>query len=174
MSGFDAVVFSVSPAEYHDLVEQRGPPVERLKAGTPRQVPLAGEWSAVTMLLTGRLLSTSDPADEVLVGSQPLGECARAVPPSHVVRIAKELAELDDATLSRRLDALLNGVEDRVESNWGAEPLESRERLPELVRRVRALYAEAARLGHAVVVHSPLFEGEPAAAATQRRPIARA
>jgi hypothetical protein len=159
--GFDAMISSVTSAEYQALAGGSTSSHEVLKASASRAVTLTDEWSALTMLLTGRLLSTDDPADEVLVGSQPVGESARLVPPKHVARIAEELSRLDDTTLANRLSEIVDALEDQVEANLGFEPATGRATLLALASRVKALYAEAARHGGAIVVQSSLFAVGP-------------
>jgi hypothetical protein len=165
----DAVVFTINPDEYVALSRGRGAGVDALEARATRKVRLDDDWAAVTLLLTGHLLSTADPDDEVLVGSELLGDFTRGVPRTHVLRIARELGALDDATVARRLDGLLDELADDLERQFGGQPKDGRDTLERLAADVRDLYASAARAGDAVLVRSPLL-GLRKRAAPGRRP----
>jgi hypothetical protein len=165
----DAVVFTISPDEYVALSRGKGARVEALEAGAKRKVRLDDDWAAVTLLLTGRLLSTVDPDDEVLVGSELLDDFTRGVPHTHVSRIARELEALDEATVARRLDGLLDELADDLERQFGGQPKDGRDTLERLASEIRGLYASAACAGDAVLVRSPLL-GVRKRAAPGRRP----
>lgn len=155
--GFDAIISAVTQVDYQALAAGKTEFKDVIGSTGARAVTLDDEWSALTMLLTGHILCADDPADEVLVGSVPVGDSARLVPPKHVARIAEELARLDDATIAERMADIADALEDHVESNLGSEPTECRERLTALAAQVRSLYGEAARRGDAVIVRSSLF-----------------
>lgn len=159
---FDAVLVSVSRPEYAALKAGRLSPSKVLEAEAPRALSLLDQWSALTMLLTGHLLSPTDEADEVLVGSETLGRSVRAVPPPHVKRINAALRALKPETLSLRLSEIVDSVEDELERNFGYETNADGVALLTLAQQVKDLYAEAARRGHAVLVHSGMFEDLPA------------
>lgn len=168
---FDAVLVSVSRPEYAALKAGRLAPSKVLEVRAPRALSLLDQWSALTLLLTGHFLSPTDEADEVLVGSEPLGPSVRAVPPAHVKRIHAALKGLTPEALSARLSDIVDSVEDELERNFGYESTADGVTLLTLAQQVKDLYADAARRGHAVLVHSGLFEDLPRAKApTPPRP----
>lgn len=169
MMGYEAVISAVTAAEYDTLMAGADSADHLLRGAAHRTVAVADEWAALTMLLTGHLLSPDDPVDEVLVGSKPLGTGARAVPPSHVTRIARELAKLDGEMLASRLGDIIGTLEDQIESNWGLEPLSSRDVLLDLASQVKRLYSDAAEQGEAVVVQSAMFAGARSADRARRK-----
>ncbi len=167
---FDAILVSVSAPEYAALKAGRVAPNAVLQAQAPRSLSLLDHWSALTLLLTGHLLSPTDEADEVLVGSEVLGPAVRAVPPAHVKLIHRALSGLKPEALSARLSDIVDSIEDELERSFGFESAADGVTLLTLAQQVKDLYADAARRGHAVLVHSALFQNVPSLriAATKR------